>query len=48
MTYGLNWLLNWVSPQRVAPEAERHGMDLYELGAGAYPEFLSHDEFSTR
>jgi len=48
MTYGLNWLLNWVSPQRVAPEAERHGMDLYELGAGAYPEFLSHDEFSAR
>jgi ammonium transporter, Amt family len=48
MTYGLNWLLNKVAPQRVAPEGERHGMDLYELGAGAYPEFLSHDEFSTR
>jgi hypothetical protein len=30
--------------QRVAPEGERQGMDLYELGAGAYPEFLTHNE----
>jgi Amt family ammonium transporter len=32
--------------QRVAPEGEHQGMDLYELGAGAYPEFIIHtDEF---
>jgi Amt family ammonium transporter len=47
LTYGLNWLLNRFYPQRVAPEGERQGMDLYELGAGAYPEFITHtDEFS--
>jgi Amt family ammonium transporter len=44
LTYGLNWLLDRVLPQRVAPEGERHGMDLHELGAGAYPEFLTHNE----
>ena len=38
MTYGLNWLLNRFYPQRVPVEGERQGMDLYELGAGAYPE----------
>jgi Amt family ammonium transporter len=47
LTYALNWLLNRVSPQRIPPEEERHGADLYELGAGAYPEFMTHtDEFS--
>lgn len=47
MTYGLNWLLNRFYPQRVNEEGERQGMDLYELGAGAYPEFVVHsDEFS--
>ena len=44
LTYGLNALLNHFYPQRVAPEGERQGMDLYELGAGAYPEFLTHNE----
>jgi ammonium transporter, Amt family len=49
LTYGLNWLLNVVYPQRVAVEGERQGMDLYELGAGAYPEFIAHnDEFAER
>jgi len=49
LTYGLNWLLNRFIPQRVAPEGERQGLDLYELGAGAYPEFLTHsDEFLQR
>ncbi len=49
MTYGLNWLLDRVYSQRVAPEGERQGMDLYELGAGAYPEFIVHsDEFTER
>lgn len=49
LTYGLNWLLNRFYPQRVSDEGERQGMDLYELGAGAYPEFVVHsDEFSQR
>jgi Amt family ammonium transporter len=48
LTYGLNWLLNRIYPQRVAAEGERQGMDLYELGAGAYPEFLTHSEEFTQ
>ena len=49
LTYGLNRLLNRFLPQRVAPEGERQGLDLYELGAGAYPEFMTHtDEFLQR
>jgi Amt family ammonium transporter len=44
LTYGLNWLLDRVYPQRVNAEGERQGMDLYELGAGAYPEFVVHSE----
>jgi Amt family ammonium transporter len=45
-TYALNWLLDRVMGQRVAVEGEHQGMDLYELGAGAYPEFMTHtDEF---
>ena len=49
LTYGLNWLLNRIYRQRVAQEGERQGMDLYELGAGAYPEFATHtDEFMQR
>jgi Amt family ammonium transporter len=44
LTYGLNWLLNKLSPQRVALEGERQGLDLYELGAGAYPDFMTHNE----
>jgi Amt family ammonium transporter len=44
LTYGLNWLLNRFYPQRVAVEGERQGMDLFELGAGAYPEFITHTE----
>ncbi len=48
-TYALNWLLDRSYPQRVAAEAERQGMDLYELGSGAYPEFATHgEEFSQR
>ena len=46
LTYGLNWLLNLGIRQRVAVEGEHQGMDLYELGAGAYPEFVTHaDDF---
>jgi Amt family ammonium transporter len=48
MTYSLNWLLDRVYCQRVAPEGERQGMDLYELGAGAYPEFVTHNEEFTQ
>ena len=44
LSYGLNWFLNRFYPQRVAPEGERQGMDLYELGAGAYPDFITHSE----
>jgi Amt family ammonium transporter len=47
LTYALNWALNRLLPQRIPPEEERQGADLYELGAGAYPEFVTHtDEFS--
>jgi Amt family ammonium transporter len=46
MTYSLNWLLDRIHAQRVSPEGERVGMDLHELGAGAYPEFMTHtDDF---
>jgi Amt family ammonium transporter len=48
LTYSLNWLLNRFYPQRVAVEGERQGMDLYELGAGAYPEFVIHREDLTQ
>ena len=46
MTYLLFWLLNKVIVFRVDQEGERLGMDLHELGGGAYPEFMIHrDEF---
>lgn len=49
LTYGLNWVLNRFYPQRVPAEGERQGMDLYDLGAGAYPEFVTHtDDFTQR
>jgi Amt family ammonium transporter len=44
LTYGLNWLLDRVFPQRTDRDGERLGMDLHELGAGAYPEFMIHNE----
>jgi len=44
LTYGLNLLLNRFCPYRVSIEGERQGMDLHELGAGAYPEFITHTE----
>ena len=47
--YGVNWAVNRFIPHRVAAEGERQGLDLYELGAGAYPEFMTHtDEFLQR
>ena len=49
MSYGLNWLLDRVYRQRVEREGELQGMDLFELGAGAYPEFDIHgDEYLQR
>jgi len=49
LTYSLNWLLDKVYRQRVDEEGEMQGMDLYELGAGAYPDFVVHsDEFMQR
>jgi ammonium transporter, Amt family len=45
-TYALNLLLDRVISQRVSAEGEYQGMDLHELGAGAYPEFMTHtDDF---
>ena len=47
MTHGLNWLIDRIYPHRVDAEGEWQGMDLHELGAGAYPEFVVHsDEFT--
>ncbi len=49
LTFGLNLLINRFYPFRVSVEGERQGMDLHELGAGAYPEFVTHtDEFLPR
>jgi Amt family ammonium transporter len=48
LTYSLNWLLNRFYPQRVTAEGERQGLDLHELGAGAYPEFVTHNEEFTQ
>jgi ammonium transporter, Amt family len=44
LTYGLNWALDCVHRQRVEHEGERQGMDLFELGGGAYPEFVTHND----
>jgi Amt family ammonium transporter len=49
ITWGLNALLNRFVPMRVSREGERQGMDLFELGAGAYPDFVTHaDEYMQR
>jgi Amt family ammonium transporter len=49
LTYGLNWVLDRIYRQRVDADGERQGMDLHELGAGAYPEFMVHsDDFIQR
>ncbi len=41
-------LLNRVVPFRVDPDGERIGMDLHELGGGAYPDFVIHRDESYR
>jgi Amt family ammonium transporter len=48
LIYLLFWLLNRVVPFRVDPDGERIGMDLHELGGGAYPEFVIHRDDSYR
>src|SRR5579863_1186808 len=49
LTYGLNWLLGRFVHHRVSSDGERQGLDLHELGADAYPEFVVHaDEFMQR
>jgi ammonium transporter, Amt family len=48
LLYLLFWLLNCVVPFRVDPDGERIGMDLHELGGGAYPEFVIHRDDSYR
>jgi len=44
LSYGANWILNRFYPLRVTPIGEQEGMDLHELGADAYPEFVIHAE----
>jgi Amt family ammonium transporter len=46
--YLLFALLNRWLPFRVDPDGERIGMDLHELGGGAYPEFVIHRDESYR
>lgn len=41
-------LINRLVPFRVEAEGERIGMDLHELGGGAYPEFVIHRDESYR
>ncbi len=45
LAYALNWLLNRFYPQRVSEDGDGQGMDLYELGAEAYPEFVTREDF---
>jgi Amt family ammonium transporter len=48
VTYLLFWALNRLVPFRVDVDGERIGMDLHELGGGAYPEFVIHRDDSYR
>ena len=48
LVYLLFWLLNRFVPFRVDPDGERIGMDLHELGGGAYPDFVIHRDVSYR
>ena len=46
LVYLLFWLLDKAIPFRVDPDGERIGMDLHELGGGAYPDFVIHRDES--
>jgi Amt family ammonium transporter len=49
LAWVMNALLGRFVPMRVARDGERQGMDLFELGAGAYPDFVTHtDDFMPR
>jgi Amt family ammonium transporter len=49
VSWGANYVLDRFIPCRASREGERQGMDLFELGAGAYPDFITHaDEFTPR
>jgi ammonium transporter, Amt family len=48
LVYLLFAILNRAVPFRVDPDGERIGMDLHELGGGAYPEFVIHRDESYR
>jgi Amt family ammonium transporter len=48
LVYLLFWILNRFVPFRVEADGERIGMDLHELGGGAYPEFVIHRDDSYR
>ncbi len=48
LLYLLFAIVNRVIPFRVDPDGERLGMDLHELGGGAYPEFVIHRDESYR
>ena len=41
-------VVNRIIPFRVDTDGERLGMDLHELGGGAYPEFVIHRDESYR
>jgi Amt family ammonium transporter len=48
LVYLLFRALNRLVPFRVEPDGERIGLDLHELGGGAYPEFVLHRDDSYR
>ncbi|HKD06362.1 MAG TPA: hypothetical protein VKB79_10720 [Bryobacteraceae bacterium] len=49
LSWGVNAAMDRFFIMRAPPEGERQGMDLYELGAGAYPDFITHtDDFLQR
>lgn len=48
VVYLLFWLVNRAIPFRADADGERIGMDLHELGGGAYPEFVVHRDDSYR
>jgi Amt family ammonium transporter len=48
LVYLIFWLVNRIVPFRADQDGERIGMDLHELGGGAYPEFVIHRDDSYR
>jgi Amt family ammonium transporter len=48
LVYAISAMLNRLVAFRVDPDGERLGMDLHELGGGAYPEFVIHRDESYR